>query len=75
MKWIIVCLLMIAGRWMMQDKQETVPYESEDNVQVAWLRDAQSAERNAEVKVGSFFVTERNTVYGADYNLVTGKFI
>lgn len=66
MKWIIVCLLIIAGRWMRQDKQETVPYESEDNVQVAWLRDAQSAERNAEVKVGSFFVTERNTVYGAD---------
>lgn len=67
MKWIIICLLMMAGRWMMQESQkEAVPFESENAVQVAWLRDAQNAERNAELKEGSFFVAERNTVYGAD---------
>ncbi len=51
---------------MQESNKEAVPFDSEQAVQVSWLRDAENAERNAEVKVGSFFVAERNTVYGAD---------
>ncbi len=66
MKWIIACFL-IAGIWVMQKQSiETVPLNSEDVRTVSWLRDGQSAEKNAEIKEGSFFVAKRNTVYGAD---------
>ena len=66
MKWIIACFL-IAGIWVMhKQEKKTVPFESESVQRVSWLRDGQNAEKNAEVKEGSFFVTKRNTVYGAD---------
>lgn len=66
MKQIIACFLMIGICIMLLGQKETVPFESECTQTVSWLRDQESAMGNAEVKVGSFFVADRNTVYGAD---------
>lgn len=66
MKWVIAVFLLI-GMWMMQHQtEEAVEPETEDQITVSWMRDAQSGERNAVLKAGSFFVSERSTVYGAD---------
>ena len=62
-KGIILLIGLLIGMSLMK-KKETVVMEDVDRIE--WLRDGQTAERNAAVQVGSFFVSERSTVYGAD---------
>ena len=62
-KGIILLIGLLIGMSLMQ-KKETVEIENVDRRE--WLRDGQRAQRNAAVQVGSFFVSERSTVYGAD---------
>ncbi len=62
-KGIILLIGLLIGMSLMK-KQETVEMEDVDRME--WLRDGQTAQRNATIQVGSFFVSERSTVYGAD---------
>ena len=63
-KGIIFIIVFLMIRMVGMKKEKTVDEESADLIE--WLRDGQTGERNAAVQVGSFFVSRRSTVYGAD---------
>ena len=62
-KGIILLMGLLIGLSLLKNTK-TVEVESKSKIQ--WLRDGQTGERNAAVQVGSFFVSQRSTVYGAD---------
>ena len=62
-KGIILLMGLLIGLSLVKNTK-TVEVESKSKIQ--WLRDGQTGERNAAVQVGSFFVSQRSTVYGAD---------
>ena len=62
-KGIILLIGLLMGMRLIKNTK-TVEVESEPLIQ--WLRDGQTGKRNAAVQVGSFFVSQRSTVYGAD---------
>ena len=64
MKKVIILFIVCMFGMGKMIKKETV--DEEDVVLMEWLRNGQSGERNAAVQVGSFFVSKRSTVYGAD---------
>ena len=57
-------LLVLAGLMLINMNQKNKT--AEDEMTVAWLRNPDNGMSNASVQTGSFFVTQRNTVYGAD---------
>lgn len=63
MKKIILIIVFLIGM-IAVNKEKTVDEESADLIE--WLRDGQTGERNATIQIGSFFVSRRSTVYGAD---------
>lgn len=63
MKIVIIALACLC--FMMINNTKEIANITNESL-VDWLRDGHSGKRNALVQVGSFFVTERNTVYGAD---------
>lgn len=62
-KGIILLIGLLMGMSLIKN-MKTVEVESKSMIQ--WLRDGRTGERNAAVQVGSFFVSKRSTVYGAD---------
>jgi len=63
----IVMLMLITSIWMMvKETEETVERQHEEEITVSWLRDRQDGTKNSALEKGSFFVAQRNTVYGAD---------
>lgn len=66
MKWMILMSLLLGAWFITKETETTVEIQSEEEITVSWLRDGQDGEKNSAVDIGSFFVTKRNTVYGAD---------